>query len=53
MCFAQCIINVLVCITIGHVTDIIHITVQIPVTSHTTAMHTRPVIVMTDQNFDR
>ena len=41
MCFVQCIINVLVCIIIGHVTGSIHSTVQIPVTSRTTAMHAR------------
>jgi len=33
---------------IGHVTDSIHSTVHIPVISHTTAIHTRPMIVILD-----
>ena len=53
MCFVLCIINVLVRIIIGQVTDSIHSTVQIPVTRHTTAMHTRPMIAIPDQNSDR
>jgi len=48
----KCVIDVRVCIIIGHVTDNIHSTVQMPVTRHRTAIHTRPMIVMTDQNFD-
>jgi len=38
--------SVRVCIIIGHVTDSIHSTVQIPVTSHTAVMHTSQMNVM-------
>ena len=48
----KCILDVRVFIIIGHVTDNVHNTVQIPVTSHTPAVHTRPMIVIPDQNFD-